>query len=171
MYDPTVFDNLKVAIENHLYDLDNIDRKIMILNRSDQMDFAVLAREFTIRFGLVHEPDVSVEVVLEASLQELAGEILELPGKNPGCILTLRFKKYVESFEVQCKEIEEAIHAIWENEVQLTQTLSFTYKDEEPSYLDVVDVRFATKINEENMNEIEEFLDHVLVTLQVLSEI
>ena len=33
MYDPTIFENLKVAFENHVYDLDNIERKIDIKNR------------------------------------------------------------------------------------------------------------------------------------------
>ena len=35
MYDPTVFENLKVAFENLLYDMDNIERKINITNRTD----------------------------------------------------------------------------------------------------------------------------------------
>jgi len=37
--------------------------------------------------------------------------------------------------------------------------------------MDTIDVRFKHKINEENMNEIGEFLDHVLKTLEELSDI
>ncbi|MNC74438.1 hypothetical protein D3C75_1257940 [compost metagenome] len=28
MFDPTIYDNLKVAFENYLYDLDNLDENI-----------------------------------------------------------------------------------------------------------------------------------------------
>lgn len=171
MYDPTVFDNLKVAFENHLYDLDNLDNKITIVNRMDQMDFAVLARKFAIQFELRGQWSLSAEIVLEASLQELADEILDAPKGKPGCLVALRFNKSITNIEDQCKEVEEAIHAIWEEDVQLTQTMSFKYGQAHSSYLNEIEARFKQKINEENMGEIEEFVDHVLVTLQVLSEI
>ncbi len=48
MYDPTIYDNLKVAFENHIYDLDNLEHKITIMNRMDRMDYAVLARDFLV---------------------------------------------------------------------------------------------------------------------------
>ena len=63
MYDPTIFDNLKVAFENQVYDLDNLENEITITNRIDRMDFAVMGREFTIEFTLVDLPDVTVEIV------------------------------------------------------------------------------------------------------------
>ena len=44
MFDPTVFDNLKVAVENEFYDLDNLDRIIDITNRRDLLDMAVMSR-------------------------------------------------------------------------------------------------------------------------------
>ena len=46
MYDPTIYDNLKVAFENHVYDLDNLDHKINITNRVDRMDFSILKKDF-----------------------------------------------------------------------------------------------------------------------------
>lgn len=171
MYDPTEFDNLKVAFENHLYDLDNLDRKITIVNRIDQMDFAVLARKFAIQFELRGQRDLSAEIILEASLQELADEILEAPDGNPGCLVALRITKPINTIDDQCREVKEAVLAIWEEDVRLKQTVSCVYGQELKGYLDVIDVRFKQKINEENMGELEEFVDHVLVTLQVLSEI
>lgn len=168
MYDPTVFDNLKVAIENRVYDLDNLDRKIRIVNRKDQMDFAVLARHFAIQFSLVQEPELMAEVVLEASLAELATEILETPGGNPGCVLKVRFLKTIEQVDRQCRAIEETIQAIWEEDVLLHQTLSFSYKDEATAYENQIELTFKTKITEEHMNALDDFLDHVLGTMQVL---
>ncbi|MBS4199296.1 hypothetical protein KHA93_06455 [Bacillus sp. FJAT-49732] len=171
MYDPTVFENLKVAFENHIYDLDNIDHIITILDRVDRMDLAVLARDFSIHFALVDHPDITAEIVLEASIEDLAEEILEWPGANPGCSITLRFYKRIDNVAIQCNDIEQALNSIWENEIELTQTLSFKYAQEGSDYIDTIEVRFKHKINEENMNEIGDFLDHVLKTLEELSEI
>ncbi|MCR2822786.1 hypothetical protein [Lederbergia panacisoli] len=170
MYDPTVFDNLKVAFENYVYDLDNIDGIITILNRVDRMDFSVLDREFSIQFSLVDQPEVTAEIVLNACLQDLASEILEWAGANPGCFITLRYYKRISNVAIQCKNVKQVIKSIWEHDIELTQTLSFVY-EEELGYLNTIEARFRHKINEENMNEIGEFLDHVLKTLEELSGI
>ncbi|WP_342599202.1 hypothetical protein MHB48_17755 [Psychrobacillus sp. FSL H8-0483] len=168
MYDPTIFENLKVAFENHVYDLDNIDHKINITNRVDQMDFSIMARKFAIQFTLVDQQGVTAEIVLKASLDDLAGEILEIPGKNLGCSLKLRFYKHVQNVSVQCEKIEQALNAIWENEIQLTQTLSYVYEQESSSYLDLIEVQFVQKINEDHMDEIADFLDHILESVEIL---
>lgn len=171
MYDPTVFENLKVAFENRVYDLDTIEREIRITNRSDQMDFAILARKFAIQFTLFDLEDVTAEIILEASLRDLADEILEVTGKNPGCSLTLRFQKHVQQAATQCPRIEEVLSDVWENEVLVIQTLSFMYGDDEFGYLNNIEVKFRTKINEENMSEIPDFLHSVLDALRVLHAI
>lgn len=171
MYDPTVFENLKVAFENRVYDLDTIERDIRITNRSDQMDFAILARRFAIQFTLFDQENVSAEVILDTSLRDLADEILESPGGNPGCALTVRFQKQVRQATAQCQRIEEKLNAIWENEVLVIQTLSSIYGEEESGYLNNVEVKFRTKIDEENMSEIPDFLHSVLDALRVLHDI
>lgn len=171
LYDPTVFDNLKVAFENQVYDLDTIEREIRIIDRSDMMDFAVLARKFAVQFTLFELENVSAEIILEASLRDLAEEILETPGGNPGCSLTLRFQKHVHHEREQCSMIEESLSDIWENEVLVTQTLSFLYGEEVVGYLNTIEVKFRTKINEENMGEIPDFLHSVLMALRVLHAI
>ncbi len=169
MYDPTIFENLKVAFENQVYDLDNLDQEIAIINRVDRMDFSILARDFAIQFTLVDQTDVTAEIVLGASVKDLAGEILELHGKNIGCSLMVRFTKRVQNVAIQCKQIEQAINAIWETDIQLTQTLSFVYEQEVSSYQDIIEVKFKSKINEEHMGDIADFLDHVLKTLESLN--
>lgn len=164
LYDPTIFENLKVAFENQVYDLDNVDRKIMITNRVDRMDFAI-------QFTLADHPHVTAEIVLRASVKDLAGEILELPSKNLGCLLVVRFNKPVQNVAVQCKRIEQALNIIWETDIQLTQTVSFVYEQEASSYQNLIEVKFKSKINEEHMGDIAEFLDHVLESLEVLNDI
>ncbi|HEX5564239.1 MAG TPA: hypothetical protein VFX34_04705 [Sporosarcina sp.] len=171
MHDPTIFENLKVAFENRIYDLDTIKREIRITHRSDQMDFAVLARKFAIQFTLFDQEEVSAEIILGASLRDLADEILETPGGNPGTSLTVRFQKHVQEAATQCPQIEEVLSDIWENEVLVIQTLSFMYGDDEFGYLNNIEVKFRTQINEENMQEIPDFLHSVLDALRVLHAI
>jgi hypothetical protein len=171
MYDPTIFENLKVAFENQIYDLDNLERKITITNRVDRMDFSILARDFALQFKLAYQSDVTAEIVLQASLEDLAGEILEKPVQNLGCSLMLRFYKHIQNVTLQCEEIELALNAIWEDEIQLTQTLSFEYPQETPSHLNMIEVKFNQKINEEHVHDIADFLEHVLESLEVLNGI
>lgn len=52
MFDPTVFDNLKVAMENAVYDLDNLDSRIDITQRIDRLEMSVMSREFGVQFRL-----------------------------------------------------------------------------------------------------------------------
>ncbi|GIN21890.1 MAG TPA: hypothetical protein DEO65_18210 [Bacillus bacterium] len=171
MYDPTHFENLKVAFENRIYDLDNIDGLITIVNRADLTDYAVLSRKFSIQFALTGQLDVTAEVVLTASLEDLAGEILEMPAATPGCSLVLRFYKRIHEVPVQCGKIEKALYAVWENDIELSQTLSFEYGEELSGYLDQIEVKFKTKISENNMREIVPFLEHVLKSLELLNGI
>jgi len=170
MFDPTIFENLKVAIENQVYDLDNLDHKIKITNRVDRMDLSIMKRDFAIHFTLIDKRDVTAEIVLEASLEELATEILEQTGKNPGCTMYLRFYKHVQNVTNQCKEIERVLNEIWEPDIPLTQTLSFVYgQDLSLNYLNIIEVAFDHKINEDHMGIISDFLEHILSTLEVLN--
>ncbi|WLV25221.1 hypothetical protein QR721_03035 [Aciduricibacillus chroicocephali] len=171
MFHPTIFENLKVAFENRIYDLDSLDGKIDILNRIDRMDFAIMKRDFALRFALLGEPDVTVEVVLEASLQELADEILENERAHPGSALRLRFRKRVEDSEKTCKKITEALAAIWEDDVEIKQTLSRELDDKKVGELDTILVKFKPKLDEEHIEEIPEFLEHVLESLAALNKL
>jgi hypothetical protein len=171
MFDPTIFDNLKVAFENQLYDLDNLDNRINIDNRVDRMDFSIIKREFAIEFTLAEQQDVTAEISLEASLEELADEILEVSGKNPGCILQIRFFKSVQNVTKDCLQIEKSLKGIWGSEFMLTQTLSFVYGMEATTYQDKIELAYNHKINEEHMGDIADFIDQVLETLKVLNEI
>lgn len=45
------------------------------------------------------------------------------------------------------------------------------HEQEASSYLDIIEVAFAHKINEKHMGDIADFLDHVIETLEVLNGI
>ncbi|MET3576397.1 hypothetical protein ACFFIY_07860 [Bhargavaea ullalensis] len=168
MYDPTIFDNLKVALENRIYDLDTIERRIDILDRADIMDFAALSRALTVRFKLAGSSGIPAEVSLFADGNDLAGEILETPGSEPACTLTVRFETEVREPAEECPEIGRVLNGIWEDGVRLTQTLSWTYPAVPAVITNNIDVRFLTRIGEENMGELDGFLDSVLHAMDKL---
>lgn len=171
MFDPTVFENLKVAFENQLYDLDTLDRKIDIINRVDRMEMAVMSREFALQFRLAGRSAVTAEVQLTASLKDLAAEILEWKEETPSCSLRLRFAMKLHHIDEQCIQIEQIMQRIWEPETPATQTISYIYGEPDPIYSNVIELAFSRRINEEQMDDIEGLVKHMLQTLAKLEEL
>ncbi|RAP74930.1 hypothetical protein [Paenibacillus montanisoli] len=167
MFDPTVFDNLKVAIENQVYDLDNISGQILVTHRIDRLEMAVMARVFAIQFTLANGAGVTAEIRLEASLKDIAAELLD-QGGNPGCTLRLRFFMPIHDTAATCKAIEEKLTALWQPELPPTQTLSFAYGEQPVSYHNEIELHFNRKINEEQIEDLPELIDHVLQSLEAL---
>ncbi|MOA02624.1 hypothetical protein D3C78_1220830 [compost metagenome] len=168
MFDPTVFENLKVAIENQLYDLDNLDREIDIVGRIDRLEMAVMSREFALRFTLPESKSISAEIWLTASLKDLAAEILELAGESPGCTLKLRYYMQISDVQAQCAQIDRIIEQIWGSELVPVQTISYVFGDSTKEYENQIELRFQRKINEEQMDDISGLLEHMQETLRQL---
>lgn len=168
MFDPTVFDNLKVALENELYDMDNIDHRIRITGRVDRIELAVMSRLFRIQFQLTDDDLITGEIELEASLQEIASEILEQKGAEPGCVLKIRYKMPISNPDEICPQIRQVMEKIWPEQV-LTQTISYVYDPEKIStLLGTMEITFPRKINEEQMSDIPELAQYAVYTIQEL---
>ncbi|MFC4103317.1 hypothetical protein [Paenibacillus xanthanilyticus] len=172
LFDPSIYDNLKVAFENQLYDLDNLDARITVTGRRDLLDMAVMSRAFAIRFVLREAPALEAELLLEASLAELAAEIMELAEQKPGCRLSLRFHQQVprDTADDACARIHRILADIWSPELPPRQTLQFQYQDEQsaPVFAHTAELTFNRKIDEEQMEDIPDLLEHVLRTLAEL---
>ncbi|MUT65746.1 hypothetical protein [Paenibacillus sp. NEAU-GSW1] len=171
MFDPTVFDNLKVAIENCAYDMDNIDGVIRITNRMDRLEMAVMSRLFAIRFTLADYSEISAELQLEASLKDLASELLAVEGENPACTLRLFFDMPITDIERQCKQINQILNSIWQPEHPPAQTLTFMYGQEPRVYSNTIELAFNRKINEDQMGDLSELLEHAVKTLTELVKV
>ena len=170
MFDPTVFDNLKVAIENEFYDLDNLDRIIDITGRKDLLDMAVMSREFSLFFRLAKDRRVEAELVLDTSLRDLAAELLEQPGEKPACGLCFRFYLEISGEEANaiCREIERCIIDIWLPDEKPVQTLSRIHGDDSGRCRNVVELRFGRRIGEEQIDDLPELAKHAVMTLEAL---
>ncbi|WP_405153678.1 hypothetical protein [Paenibacillus sp. FSL K6-0108] len=169
MFDPTIYDNLKVGFENHLYDLDNLDELISITDRKDQLEMARMSREFVLQFSLRDCPDVTGEVVLSTSLEDLAAEIMETPGSSSGCRLRLRFRLVVNDPEVQCPSISSILQQSWPEQRKL-QHIHYIFEDQPATYSITAEVHFDRNVNEDQMGDIPDLCDHMVNVLTQLSQ-
>lgn len=174
MAHPTVYENLKVAIENYIYDLDNQGEGITVTHRADLLDMAVMSRRLELQFALIDQPYITAELQLSASLKDLADEILEQTDDLHLCSLQLRFRLFMPANEQSCERISQLLRGIWGSEVELELTVIGTY---DPvmgviaSNQIIADVRFDRKIGEAQIEDIPELVSHMLRTLYRLETI
>ncbi|MCL6601423.1 MAG: hypothetical protein K6T94_00985 [Paenibacillus sp.] len=171
MFHPTVFDNVKYAFENQIYDLDNLDGVIEVTDRADLLDLALMSREFRISFRLKDSERVTAQIVLLSSIKDLGDEILEVPGTAPGCTLLLRFFMEVEDESGQCEDIQSTLYAIWGPDLQPIQTLSFIYEQERETCNNTIELKFKRQINEDQMDDIPDLLKHMIQSAEELETI
>lgn len=189
MFDPIVFENIKVALENQLYDLDNLDERISIIDRKDSMNMAVMSREWSLRFLLRHSEEledegsfISAELVLQSEINDIADEILERQISRPACQLLVRFYCIVENPLEDCPAIERIINEQWERGTIPTQQLSQYYgqatQDDEVSALiwrpfffyNKIELSLNRRIGEEQMNDFEQLIECVIQTVDCLEQ-
>lgn len=170
MFDPTVYDNLKVGFENYLYDMDNLDERIQITGRKDRLEMAVMSREFTLQFCLRDRPEVTGEVVLSSSLNELAAEILETPGAHPGCRLEIRFGMVMKEPERQCPAIRSILQKSWP-EQRICQTIQYIFDEQPNRYNVTAHVYFDRSVNEDQMGDIAELCEHMANVMNQLLQL
>ena len=171
VFHPTVFENIKYAFENQIYDLDNLDGIIEVTDRADLLDMALMSREFRISFRLKESDSVTAQVVLLSSIKDLGNEILEVPDTAPGCTLLLRFYMEVEDESDTCEAIQDILFAIWGPDLQPIQTLSFIYGQEGGTCSNTIELKFNRQINEDQMEDIPELLKHMIQSAEELEEL
>ncbi|WP_366293921.1 hypothetical protein [Paenibacillus sp. AN1007] len=170
MFDPTIYDNLKVAIENVLYDLDNLDECIQITGRRDQLEMASMSREFGLQFCLREQAGVTAEVILKSSLETIAAEILETPGGPAGCELELRFAFTTKEPEACCHDIQEVMQENWPDQLIL-QHIHYIFGESPMSFHVSANIYFGRHVNEEQMHDIPVLCDRMIHVLNKLKEI
>ena len=94
MFDPSVFENLKVIVEGAFYDLD-LEGDLAVIDRHDYVDLAYMSRIFEIstRLDASNEKTVECTFTLSAGLQSFSSEKLSPKTKrDPGCELKITFR-------------------------------------------------------------------------------
>jgi hypothetical protein len=164
MFDPTVFDNLKVIIEGAIYDLD-LDGELQVVNRRDLVDLATMSRQFSMDIAVSAEMLGRVE--LSSNLENISGELLKRLDR-PGCSVAVSFFQEVkrssiikEKLEQWKREIQDIWGESWEMELSSTETLD----PKQPLKLSAT-IRFNRLFYEDNIDDLQELLPYVISTLK-----
>ncbi|CQR53809.1 hypothetical protein [Paenibacillus riograndensis] len=171
MFHPTVFDNIKIAFENQIYDYDNLDGILIVTDRADLLNLALMSREFSLSFRLAGSQNVTSQVVLLSSVKELSDEILETPGSDPGCGLVLRFYMEIRNVNVQCAAAQRILSSIWGPDVQPVQSLTYRYGQEDGTCNNCIELKFNRQITEEQMEDIPHLLEFLVQSAEELEDI
>lgn len=169
MFDPTIFDNIKVVLEGQIYEYD-LNEKIVISNRQDLIDLALMNRRFLIQFGLKNDiKDIKAEIQLSASTEDLACEILEVDNQEMnGCTLKIIYYINISNFSL-CNEIKLILRKIWGERPSIEQKVIYKITDDENNnILNETTLLFNRKINEKNIADIEEIIIFSIESLGAL---
>ncbi|RXT04911.1 hypothetical protein [Ammoniphilus sp. CFH 90114] len=172
MFDPTIYENLKVVVEGAVYDLDEVG-VILVTDRIDRIDLSTMSRYYAIQFREKDEAagDTVAEIRLYAGMEDLAAEILEREERFAGCRVEVSFKKRVVDLERECAHIEKLLQEVWQNRPMIKQVISFAYGQAGRSYENQITVAFGRKINEEQIEDMTMLIDHVLHSVQQLNQV
>jgi hypothetical protein len=177
MFDPTVFDNVKVMLEGEVYDQD-LAGAIQVAAREDLVDLASLSRTFRIAFRT--KPSAGRYtgwVELSSSLRNIAAEILEQPEAEAGCSLTVSFAATIAEArgaekpipQVICAQADAAVKAVWGGQYQLEQQLTHTYGFGKETVSHTVRLLFGRTFSEAVIDDLPELVSHTIKTLEHLS--
>ncbi|WP_410768687.1 hypothetical protein [Fontibacillus sp. BL9] len=167
MFDPTVFDNLKVVLEGAVYDLD-LREQLRISGRIDRVELSTMSRYYSIQFSLPDKPEVWAELRLWADTEDLAGEILELNSVTLGCQMQPVFYKHLKDPAGECPVIERLTTEIWGSHIHQIQRIFSVYGDAQSLPLDEIIVQFNRRFGEEVASDLPQMLDHMLIMLERL---
>ncbi|MFA9556964.1 hypothetical protein ACERII_06660 [Evansella sp. AB-rgal1] len=169
MFDPTVYDNLKVVFEGEMYNLD-FAKKISVTNRKDVVDLANMSRRFAMEFRIHNAslPYPNCEVLLKTSMADLASELLEGDEQKAGCEIEILFLVSIKDVEKDCFQIESFLNQLWDGRPLIEQTISFTYGVE--GLINTVRLRFNRKINEDQIDDVPTLLVYSMESLHYFQE-
>lgn len=126
MFDPTIYDNLKVVLEGSVYDLD-LSGAVRISGRQDQIDLSTMSRLYQIEFRRLQGAALA-RMRLSTTLTDLSSELLQRKGeKKPGCVLEIHFELPIRSVDKECRAIEAHLKETWGDRPNIVQTLSYVY--------------------------------------------
>jgi hypothetical protein len=180
MFDPTVFENIKVVLEGAVYEQD-LSGEIVIVNRRDTVDLANLTRVYEIQFSLAQVNQEiaaprSATVRLLASGADLAGEILELSSDGMrGCMVQVLFEVWITNIRDHPERIYSVLKDIWGGRPHIKQKLAFEILEDQkdavnPSlHSNEILLDFGRKLGEEQMDDILRMVDYTIRSLQQFS--
>ncbi|MBO8164611.1 MAG: hypothetical protein H0Z34_12930 [Brevibacillus sp.] len=175
MFDPIIFDNIKVVLEGAVYDRD-LDGQIAVTDRADLVDLARYSRQFRIRFCLAEdaarEDVIAAEIELGTTLVDIAAEQLAQPLAEPvGCTLCIHFFLRVAEPQHETQWIASVLDDIWGHRPRITQFVGvrldkqWSWPETPHWYENKVTLDFQRKIGERNIEDLEQLIDLCVASL------
>ncbi len=168
MFDPTVFENLKVVLEGSVYDLD-LSGDIEISDRSDLVDLAKLSRAYTVA---LKKPKSNIEglLILANEAEGWAGEVLEDDYGPFSCELMIQFYLKIKEVDHDCSGIRFRLNQIWKAfKPRIEQHLSFEY-GHESDLTNQITLTLPFPIDESFIMELPSVLTKMVETLNSLEQ-
>ncbi|MDF2962739.1 MAG: hypothetical protein K0S39_4474 [Paenibacillus sp.] len=169
MFDPTIFDNLKVVLEGAVYDLD-LNGSVQITGRSDRLELSSMSRSFGMEAVRRQNGAVVGRILLTASLADLAAELLAESGAQPGCGLKLTFIFPIRDMELDCALAAKQMTDLWGDGVTVSQRVSMEYGKQPLRLENCLTVQFIRKLDERQIDDIPSLLEHFLLSMERLDQ-
>jgi hypothetical protein len=176
LFDPTAFENMKVVLEGAVYDMD-FSGEIFVTDRRDLVNLSNLSRQFEIEAELLPntaKKNIKARIVLEASLENLAAELLakepKISHSKAGCLISITFRIPDRINEQEAKSIIEAMETIWgdKREISVSSQSSISNQNVEKSESTQVTVSFGRLITEDQMDDIVQIAETMSQSLRTL---
>ncbi|MBG9791527.1 periplasmic component [Paenibacillus dendritiformis] len=175
MFDPTIFDNLKVVLEGKIYDVDQ-EGKWLVIGREDLIDLARFGRTFCMRVQRPGEA-CTAALTLASGLADFAAELrgLRLVGKEPGARLELSFE-LAGDYTARAGEMGGRLASIWGDAVIMRQerTIPVPPRIGAASAADEgmhrIVLTFRQPIDERHLGELGALVMQTLDSLRLLGE-
>lgn len=169
MFDPTIFDNLKVVLEGDIYDLD-LDNVIQVIDRKDLVDLATMSRHFQCTLQSSETThNIASTIYLKADSKDLYTEILELDKEVAGCTIEIDFNIPITDAKEQPIQIGQILNDLWGNRPTIRQQIYYSWQDTEQLYTKVL-LSFTRKIGEEQISDFKVITNLVVESLYLLEE-
>lgn len=171
MFDPTIYENLKVVVEGELYDRDS-GGEITIINREDIVNLATMSRSYLVTFTLKNsQQSFTATLKISATANDLYHEILA-ENQQTGCKLMLFLEGPIKDIDKTPALIEDLLAGKWDNRPTIEQQINFEWKKNElTKYFLKIKLTFNRKINEDHISDLSEIITLLTESLEVVENI
>lgn len=172
MFDPTAYENFKIIIEGSVYDAD-FTGDIKVINRSETIDLATLTRRFEIQFRLSDNDRTIGSIVVFATLNQIASEILDGDEENASAYVEMHFSSIFASKPLtDCVDhITSCLSEIWGEDRNYNTNLYQSYHNgvlQSQSYKSIVS--FKRIITETMAEDLYLLVEYVIKSLEKLNK-
>ncbi|MBU9720633.1 MULTISPECIES: hypothetical protein [Bacillaceae] len=168
MFDPTIFDNLKVVLEGNLYDRD-FSKRIKVIGRKDIVDLAVMSREFVMQFQELGNTEYPMaELKLISTMKDFSSEMILGDPNSSGCTIYISYYTVIKDEDV-CRLINNKLDKLWNGSAIISQELSYIWNDQN-KVKNKITLDFNRKINEDQIDDIPRLIDMSIESLQLLKD-